>query len=232
MRQIFIAFISIAFHFSLKAGWKESQIFFWFNSTTPAVAVTSSNIVNIEHATGSVTGVQIGNPIGIDTNLCTGFVTDGVCGGSIADCQWGRNYKLETNDVYLFHTCRPVTSGIAYVNTNGIVSMPIVWYSAARLQWFTGFITHVEPIVLETFGSGEQALYGQYWIDGTLAIAGDSGSPMFDTQGNFMGCVAATAGGPALPNFVYFLFPLNVMARPPTGGAAGLGALFNSDPDR
>jgi hypothetical protein len=195
------------------------------------MAITATNILGCEHASGSVSGVQIGNSLGIDTNLCTAFVSDGVCGGSVQNCTWGHQYNNSTNDTFLFLTCRPVTNGITYIVTNPPVGLAVVWYSIARLQWFTGTVTFHDSPTDYTFPDGMHAVGGLITFNGTIAIGGDSGSPVFNTVGDLVGVVTGTAGPDTAANY---LWPDAARTRPTTNGnsgVAGLGALFNSDPD-
>ncbi len=221
--------------FYARADWRTNQVFYWFNNTQPAVAITSTNILNIQHATGSVTSVEIGDQTGILTNLCTGFISDGVCGGSIQNCTWGHQYNNVTNDAYLFVTCRPVTNGITYVVTNAVVGMGVSWFSTITRQWYNGQVTLTQAPFPYTFPDGMVANYGTVTFNGPVSVSGDSGSPVFDQLGSLIGALAArdsTSFPGTTNNVAYYLWPSGVQTRPPTSGVAGLGAFFNSDPDR
>lgn len=226
-------YLLLLFCFCARADWKTTQVFYWFNNTQPSVAVTASNIISIDHATGTVGAVQIGDYTGILPGLCTSFISDGVCGGSIQNCQWGHQYNNVTNDIYAFYTCRPVASGISYVYTNVIAGLDITWFSIADSTWYNGTITFDFTPQLVTFTDGSTAVYAPFIFNGHQAVSGDSGSPIFTRTGDFIGCVSSAAGG-GQTNGKY-LFPSGVHTRPVNPnvpGTAGLSALFNSDPDR
>lgn len=216
------------------ADWRTSQVFYWFNNTQPAVALTSSNIVSVDHATGSVTGVQVGDYTGILSGLCTGLVANGTCGGTILDCQWSRLAKNEFNDTYFFKTCRPIVSGITPIATNIAIGLAVTWFSINDHVWYNGNLTFYGTGSLHTFPDGETGWYGIYIFDGHQASGGDSSSPIFTVNGDYMGCVTSIGGGQTIGAH---LFPSgstyrSVIIPANTVGATGFSALFNSDPDR
>lgn len=211
------------------ADWKADVKWYWFTGPTPAVAVTSSNIVNVFHATGSVSSVSIGDITGPLPGLCTGFVTDGVCGGSVANCTWTHHHNNEYNDAYLFYTCRPMTEGITYVATNLVVGRKVTWWSRVDEVWYDGTITFAFEEGLHSFPDGESAWYGLFVFDGHQAVSGDSGSPCYTTNGDYAGTVSGQSGSQTR---VKYLFPSGARHRPPPDAAAGLAGLFNGDPDK
>jgi hypothetical protein len=229
MRYLFLLLCLCA-----RGDWRTNQVFYWLTDH-PSVAITSTNILNIQHASGSITSAQIGDQTGVLSGLCTGFISDGVCGGSIQNCTWGHQYNNVTNDAYLFLTCRPVTNGITYVVTNATVGMGVSWFSIITRQWYTGQVTLTQSPFPYTFPDGMVANYGTVTFDGPVSVAGDSGSPVFDQLGSLIGALAArdTTSFPGTTNNVaYYLWPSGVKTRPLSSGVNGLADLFNSDPDR
>lgn len=205
--------------------------FYWFINNVPAVALTSSNIVSVDHATGSFSSVQIGDQHGILSGLCTGFVTDGVCGGSIQDCQWSHQYNNITNDSYFFYTCRPVTLGITYIQTNVTVGSHVVVLDNVDNTWKSATINFTTGGTVYTFPDGETAYYEVMIFEGFTPVSGTSGSPVFTPIGDYVGNVTATSS--VTNGILHALYPSGARYRPRgSDGAAGLSALFNSDPDR
>jgi len=221
---------------SVLADWKSDLVVYWMTGH-PSIAITSSNIFGIEHAAGSFTGVSIGDQTGPLSGLCTGFVTDGVCGGSVQNCTWTRRYRNSTNDAFLYRTCRPLSSGISYVATNTVPGTPVQWLSIVDRVWYTGTVFGDCCGFPYTFPDGMVAYYGVLYFDGHMPVAGDSDSPLFarnqdGVHWDFAGAVAGTDSGHVV---AYFLWPEGVQYRPSSPAVisnVGLSQLFNSDPDR
>lgn len=231
MRFLVLLFLCLS---ARAASWQSSIPFYWYNDTHPGVALSSSNISGIFHASGSVSAVQVGDQNGINAGLCTGFISDGVCGGSVQNCQWGLRYRNVTNDSFLFFTCRAINTQPSYVATNVAVGAPVTWFSLADRTWYNGVVTiNDEPTsgFLYTFPDGETGwFYTMTFTAGGGPTGGNSGSPVFTVNGDYIGSAAYVDGG----NLVALaLYPSGAQHRPPSSPAtAGLASLFNSDPDR
>lgn len=218
------------------ADFRNSQILYWWPTGnpkgTPGVALTSTMVHGIDHAVGSLTGIQIGDTNGIDASYCTTFVN---CPTSIQNCTWAYDHQNIYNDTLLFVTCRPVTNGITYISTNLVNGDALIWYSSARTNWITATVDLVFGDHLETFADTTTAWVGIVLTTaGTVPISGDSGSPVFRTNGDFVGSVAAIGGGGT--TIIYFAYPEGSTYRPAEGPSSVnvgvLSGLFNSDPDR
>lgn len=229
MRFLLFLFLALG----VRADWKSDLRVYWFNNTHPGIALTASNIVSVEHVTGNVTSVQIGDHNGILSGLCTGFISDGVCGGSVQNCQWGRRFKQETNDSFFFHTCRPVTTGIQYIQTNTTVGSHVTILSVVDKLWHNATVNYADGGFVYSFPDGETA-YLETMICEGWNPASASGSAVFTPTGDYVGTINASS---AVTNaIIHTFYPSGSTYRPATpvntGGAAGLSALFNSDPDR
>lgn len=211
--------------------WQTNQYFYWFSGATPAVALTPDWLINIDHATGSVTSVQIGDQTGVLPAYCTTFVN---CPTSIQNCEWVRDHKNLYNDTYGFIACRPLTNGITYIQTNMIGGVTQVsWFSAVSRTWISGTVQSVVSEELRTFGDGSKAWFGVCIFQGQQAISGDSGSPVFTADGDYIGAVKSISGVDL--TLAYFLYPEAAQYRPASSTTVNLGVLsglFNSDPDR
>lgn len=188
-------------------SWQDDQILYWANNTNPMVAITSTCIHGIDHATGTVTGVQIGDQTGILPGLCTGLITAGTCAES-QNCIWGRDHKNVYNNVpgtdrLLFVACRPVTLGIAFVASGVAAGTPVTWFSTARSVWLTGVVTVVVNGAPVTFADGITAAIGYLEFSGTQAISGDSGSPVFTSDGDFVASVGGISGADTVAVWAY-----------------------------
>jgi len=212
-----------------RADWKADQRFYWFNNTTPGVAITPSVVHDINHAVGSVTSVQIGDQTGVLASYCTGFTDPSSPCGSVQNCTWPHTYNNVVNDALNFLTCRPMTVGITYIATNYTASTGIVWFSAVSRVWITGTITSMTPGFLYTLPDSSKAWYGTVTFNGQQAVSGDSGSPVFNLAGDFIGSVAALDTGQTV---AYYLYPAGATYRPIGGGGSigpGFGSVYDDD---
>lgn len=217
--------------FCAKADFRDSLYLYWFAGSVPGVALTSSNVVSVYHVTGAFTSVQIGDQSGVLPGLCTGFVSDGICGGSVQNCEWGHQYNNVTNDSFFFYTCRPVTLGITPIQTNVTVGSQVVWLDNADATWKSATITFAPTGTVYNFPDGETGFYQVMIFTGSTPVSGSSGSPVFTPRGEYVGAVTATSF--VTNGILHALYPSgSTYLRPASPGAAGLSALFNSDPDR
>jgi len=216
------------------ADWKSSQVIYFYSATHPAVMLTTNTVSGIQHASGSVSAIQIGDQNGINTNLCTAFISDGVCGGSIPNCEWGHITNNLVVDVYLFSTCRPLTNGLTQVVTNLAVGSPVVIYALLSKTWHNATLTSNNEAIgfVTTFDDGSTGFFYTSTVTNPgLPTSGQSGSLVFTQNGVFIGHLSGLDGG----DFALMsLYPNGVTygSTSSSSGAAGLSALFNSDPDR
>lgn len=194
------------------ADWKDVQPILWFNNVNPGIALTASVVHQIDHAVGSVTRIQIGDQTGILPSMCTGLVTAGSC-PQMQDCEWDRDHNNVFNDTIQFVTCRPLTCPITYIATNIFVGQPIVWFQTSTKTWLSSTLSFTFPFGdhVETFSGGETGWAGSCIMAATPA-GGDSGSPVFTTNGDFIGSVvglAAPTGG-----VINYLYPNGSQYRP------------------
>lgn len=227
MRTLAILFL---FGTQLLGDWKADVRWYYFSGVIPGVAVTSSNVISCEHSSGSFTAVQVGDTGGVLSGLCTGFVADGICGGSVQNCEWGRQHKNETNDVYLFYTCRPVVLGITPIATNIISGLNLTWWSILDEVWYNGTIIFDFPGTLHNFADGETGYESVFIFNGHQAQSGDSGSPIYTETGELAGVVTAQGGGGT--TIGRYLWPSGAQTRSQVAFHPGVAQLFNSDPDR
>lgn len=221
--------LSLLLTISASASWMDTQFFYLVNEeTAPLVALTTTKLHGIWHASSPYTSVQIGNSSGFLTNYCNGFTDPESPCGSIQNCEWIYTSRNETNDAYLFLTCRPVTNGITYIATNYSAGTPVVWLSNARNEWINGNIQSVVSTHVATFEDNSRAWIGTVIIEGTQVIAGDSESPVFLLNGDFV-CAMADEGEGGV-SIGLFAYPEGAQYRPTF--SASVSALFNSDPDQ
>jgi hypothetical protein len=224
----------ILFALSCRAAspWQTNQLFYLWTNNCAGIALTTNVIHGIDHAVGSLSDVQIGNYSGRLSGYCTASVN---CPAPIPNCTWVYDHLNVTNDRLLFITCRPITNGIAYIQTNMTAGDSLVWFSTVSQDWITATLAFDIPEGVVTFADGMTAYTGIGIMQGQQGVSGDSGSPVFTANGDFCGSVNAISGSD-LTIFKY-AYPGDSQYRPVSPGlnikgAAGLSGLFNSDPDR
>lgn len=214
------------------ADWKDTQLFYYFDGHIAGVAITTNVVHSVQHVASLFSSVQIGNSTGVLPSYCTTFTSPSSPCGSIQNCQWIADHVNVTFDAYQFITCRPVTNGITYVATNLYEGRPIVWWSDQRHTWLSGSMWFYNPISVETYADGSTAQYGTFaFYTATPPIEGDSGSPAFTIEGDFIGSIGQTMPGAGLGSFA---IPSNARYRPATSvpkRASNFGAYFNHDTD-
>lgn len=197
------------------------------------VALTTDAIHGINHATGGISGLQIGDQTGILPAFCTGFVAS-TC-GETQNCVWCRDHTRIYNDTLLFVTGRPIAIGIAYVAVTPVPGAAIFWFSTNSKTWIPGVVVGAFGLHEETFADGSKAQVGILQFSGQQAISGDSGSPVFTATGEFIASIAALGGGGT--TIAYWAYPTGSQTRPagaggPTGAAyAFSGSVYDYEED-
>lgn len=204
------------------ADWRTNQVFYWM-ANTPNVAITTTAIHGMYHATGAITTGVIGDQTGPLASYCNGFNSHGTCAEQ-ANCYFARDHVNYTYDPYIHVSCRLLTNGITPIAANIIVGTPVSWFSSVRREWYPGTVTVTYTNGPTSFGDGMTVKNGVAWFNGTRAIPGDSGSPVFTSSGDFIGSVRAYID-PDL-TVVEWFHPVDGVVVSPHPSAAGWKGIF------
>ena len=117
--------------------------------------------------------------------------------------------------------------------TNLVVGTPVVWYSQVSHQWVDAEIYAHCCQGTNTFADGLTGTYGLFDFIGQQPVSGDSSSPIFTLDGDFIGSVWSIASTNLFA--ASYMFPNNATLRPvtptPPSAQGSLGTILNSDPD-
>jgi len=230
MKKLFLLLILCGKLNAASYAWQTNQVFYWFNYAS-GIALSTNVVAAASHAASVYTSCQIGNSTGVLTNLCTGFNVDCM----ELDCTWGRDHLNVLIDTMWHIPCRPVTNGITYIAnvTNLVVGTPVVWYSQVAHQWIEAQVYAKCCHGDDTFADGMTGTYGLIDFIGQQPVGGDSSSPIFTLDGDYIGGVWSISSTNLFA--ASYMFPNNATLRPvtptPPSPQGSIGTILNSDPD-